>query len=311
MTGKQARGLFQALFVSLSVAVASAQAIKNSTVVAPAPSPSPAAGAKTNLPAATERKAGGATGTLSCDGKPAVTKARKAGGNPAINPCFKPGSSTMRKAGGEQQALCTNEKGGKSPLNGDGKPAEIEMRKAGGDQNSAGKASTVEFHRKAGGKPDSKASDAGVVIAIRPSSSLNGDGKTTNSSKARKAGGDGGVHPCIKPSGKKSSQTGGTTGLNGDGKSGLNGDGKPAKTNMRKAGGDVGIDPCFRQPDKTRKTGGTTGFICDGAKPSAAKTRKAGGQGIVRPNCSSATKAISGSTGGAPQPAVPQTQVPK
>jgi hypothetical protein len=217
----------------------------------------------------TQRNAGGQAGTLSCDGKTSNTKERKAGGDTGILACNgKPAKTTQRKAGGETGTLSCN-----------GKTATTTMRKAGGEtgtiscngktanstktRKAGGETGIVICNekpannkmRKAGGDPNNKTGNAGVVIAIQPTNNLNGDGKTANKTKKGAAGiTDGASH----------------------------------------------------------KAGGTTGFICDGAKPAAANGRKAGGQGIVRPNCSSASKsAIGGTTGGASKTNVPQTQVPK
>jgi hypothetical protein len=171
----------------------------------------------------------------------------------------------------------------------------------------AGGAKTTLSERKAGG-------DQGIVVC----------GTKPGNANTRKAGGNVGVIPCVKPAetlmrkaggeqqalctnehGKAAASTGGDrsrkAGLNGDGKSALNGDGKPAEIEMRKAGGDPKASGKTAMEEFHRKSD-------DAIRPK----RKAGGQGIVRPNCSSATKkAISGSTGGAAKPDVPQTQVPK
>jgi len=203
---------------------------------------------------------------------PAATQQRKAGGDPGINPCFKPAGKS-RKAGGDGSLQpCFN------------KPVSSTMRKAGGEQqalctnekgksalNGDGKSAEIEM-RKAGGDP--KSSGKTSMEELHRS----GDNSKTATQGFHRKSGDAGVVIAIRPNA-------------------VNGDGKTAKAGVTDGA--------------SRKTGGTNGFICDGAKPSAAKARKAGGQGIVRPNCSSATKGISGSTGGAAKPDVPQTPVPK
>jgi hypothetical protein len=267
MSLKQVGTLLCALFLtSLFMATAWAQgtnAVKPGVKPTPSPTPNSAvvngaqrkAGGETGTlscngkPAkTTQRKAGGEAGTLSCDGKTANTKERKAGGETGELICWrKPNPTTQRKAGGEAGTISCN---GKSANN-------TKIRKAGGETGIVicNEKPANNKMRKAGGDPNNKTGNAGVVIAIQPTNNLNGDGKTANKTKKGAAGiTDGASH----------------------------------------------------------KAGGTTGFICDGAKPAAANGRKAGGQGIVRPNCSSATKgAIGGTTGGAAKTNVPQTQVPK
>jgi len=195
-----------------------------------------------------------------------------------------PAATQQRKAGGDpginpcfKPAAKSRKAGGDSSLQPCfNKPASSTMRKAGGEQqalctNEKGKSTEMEM-RKAGGDP--KSSGKTSMEEFHRS----GDNSKTGTQGVHRKSGDAGVVIAIRPNA-------------------VNGDGKTAKAGVTDGA--------------SHKAGGTNGFICDGAKPSAAKARKAGGQGIVRPNCSSATKGISGSTGGAPKPDVPQTQVPK
>src|SRR5215467_9580878 len=98
MSLKQVGTLLCTLFLtSLFMATCWAQGTNSvKPGVKPTPSPTPnSAVVKT-----TQRKAGGETGTISCDGKTAKTTQRKAGGETGILVCNgKPATTTMRKAG--------------------------------------------------------------------------------------------------------------------------------------------------------------------------------------------------------------------